>query len=191
MQRIAILASGTGSNTRNILEHFADSNEVEVKLIATNNNKAGVIKVAQDFGIASFVLTKQNFLESDEFVEYLKKLRIGYVILAGFLWKVPTNLVKAYKGKMLNIHPALLPKHGGKGMYGHYVHEAVYKAKDSESGITIHLVNEHYDKGTIYFQVRTTLKNDDTPIEIERKVRELEIAYFPDVIEKFIFENSK
>lgn len=191
MQRIAILASGTGSNAANIIDHFIENDSVEVKLIATNNRTAGVLKVAQDHGIASYLLTKENFLESDEFVNHLKKLKIEFVFLAGFLWKVPSNMVSVYEDKMLNIHPALLPKHGGKGMYGHHVHEAVKKAGDLESGITIHLVNKHYDKGDIYFQVRTTLKAEDTPLEIERKVRELEIAYFPDVIEKFIFEKSR
>lgn len=191
MHRIAILASGTGSNARNIIEHFADSSEVEVKLIASNNKKAGVLNVAQEFAIASLILDKENFLDSDDFVNHLKKLKIEYVVLAGFLWKIPKNMVKAFKGRMLNIHPALLPKHGGKGMYGHHVHAAVHKSKDDESGITVHLVNEEYDKGDIYFQVRTSLKSDDTPQEIERKVRELEIAYFPDVVEKFITENSR
>jgi len=99
-------------------------------------------------------------------------------------------MIEAYKNKILNIHPALLPKHGGKGMYGHHVHEAVHKSKAAESGITVHLVNEQYDKGAIYFQVRTSIKKEDTPMDIERKVRELEIAYYPDVIEKFICENS-
>jgi len=190
MQRIAILASGTGTNALNIIEHFAESSEVEVKLIATNNKLAGVLNVAVDNGIASFILTKKNFLESSDFVDYLKKLKINYVILAGFLWKVPSNMIEAYKNKILNIHPALLPKHGGKGMYGHHVHEAVHKSKAAESGITVHLVNEQYDKGAIYFQVRTSIKKEDTPMDIERKVRELEIAYYPDVIEKFICENS-
>ncbi len=190
MQRIAILASGTGSNTANIIEHFADSDSVEVKLIATNKKTAGVLRVAQDYGIASYILTMDNFLESDEFVNHLKKLKIEFVILAGFLWKVPLKMVKTFEGRMLNIHPALLPKHGGKGMFGHHVHEAVHKAGDKESGITIHLVNQHYDKGDVYFQVRTNLRDEDTPQDIERRVRELEIAYFPDVIEKFISENS-
>ncbi len=191
MQRIAILASGTGSNARNIIEHFSENGEVEVKLIATNNKNAGVLSIAQDFGIASFILTKENFLQSNDFVDYLRKLKIEYVILAGFLWKVPANLVSAYRKRMLNIHPALLPKYGGKGMYGHFVHEAVHAAKENESGISIHLVDENYDEGDIYFQVRTNLSSDDSPQDIERKVRELEIAYFPDVIEKFISENSR
>jgi len=190
MQRIAILASGTGSNAKNIIEHFAENDDIEVKLIVSNNPKAGVLKVAHEFGIATYILKEDNFLNSDDFVNYLKKIKIDYVFLAGFLWKVPVNLVKAYNGRMLNIHPALLPKHGGKGMYGEHVHKAVHKAKDKESGITVHLVNEHYDKGAIYFQVRTNIHTDDTPESIERKVRELEIAYYPDVIEKFIVENS-
>src|SRR6218665_3541552 len=155
MHRIAILASGTGSNARNIIEHFAESETVEVKLIATNNKNAGVLGVAHDFGIASFLLTKENFLQSDDFVSHLKTLKIEFVILAGFLWKVPANMVRAFNGKILNIHPALLPKYGGKGMYGHHVHEAVHKAQEAESGITIHLVNEYYDEGAVYFQVRT------------------------------------
>lgn len=191
MQRIAILASGTGSNAKNIIEHFADNEDIEVKLIASNNPNAGVLRLAHDFGIASYIVTPDNFRNSDEFVNHLKKIKINYVILAGFLWKVPQNLVKAFNGKMLNIHPALLPKYGGKGMYGHHVHEAVHQAKEKETGITIHLVNENYDEGNIYFQVRTGLNSEDTSQDIERKVRELEIAYYPDVIEKFISENSR
>lgn len=190
MQRIAILASGTGTNARNIVEHFADNGDIEVKLIVSNKPKAGVLKIAHEYGIATYILTEANFLNSDDFIDYLKKIKIDYVFLAGFLWKVPVNLVKAFNRRMLNIHPALLPKHGGKGMYGEHVHKAVHKSKDKESGITVHFVNEHYDKGAIYFQVRTNINADDTPDSIERKVRELEMAYYPDVIEKFIVENS-
>ncbi|HEY8403132.1 MAG TPA: phosphoribosylglycinamide formyltransferase [Flavobacteriales bacterium] len=190
MHKIAILASGAGSNARNIIQYFSGSKEVQVALIASNKAQAGVMDIAREHGIPTFILNKENFLQSDVFLNELKNLGVDYVILAGFLWKVPANLVKAYEGKILNIHPALLPKYGGKGMYGHHVHEAVHAAREKESGITIHLVNEHYDEGDIYFQVSTAIEEYDTPADIERKVRELEIAYYPDVISKFISETS-
>lgn len=189
MQRIAILASGTGSNARNIIHHFENSRRVMVELIASNNVDAGVLGIAAEHGIPSFILTKENFREGDEFLEYLSELEIDFVILAGFLWKVPVSLVRKFEGRILNIHPALLPKFGGKGMYGHHVHEAVYKAKERESGITIHLVNEEYDKGDIVFQASAQLTDEDTPETIEKKVRQLEIKYFPEVIERFITEH--
>jgi phosphoribosylglycinamide formyltransferase-1 len=190
MQKIAILASGTGSNARNIIQYFSGSEEVEVELIASNKEQAGVLDIAREHGIDTYVLNKENFLNSDTFLDELKRRGVAYVILAGFLWKVPANLVRSFEGKILNIHPALLPKYGGKGMYGHHVHEAVHAAKEKASGITIHLVNEHYDEGDVYFQVRTLIEEFDTPADIERKVRELEIAYYPDVISKFISETS-
>jgi phosphoribosylglycinamide formyltransferase-1 len=190
MHKIAILASGTGSNARNIIEYFSGSDDVKVALIASNKEQAGVMDIAREHRIPTYVLNKENFLNSETFLDELKKLGIGYVFLAGFLWKVPANLVRSFEGKILNIHPALLPNYGGKGMYGHHVHEAVHAAREKESGITIHLVNEHYDEGDVYFQVRTAIEEIDTPDDIERKVRALEMAYYPDVISKFISETS-
>ncbi|MEY3849578.1 MAG: hypothetical protein RJA38_19, partial [Bacteroidota bacterium] len=138
-----------------------------------------------DNEIDSMLLTKENFKTTDQFVQELQDRKIDLVILAGFLWLVPTNLVHAFENRIINIHPALLPKFGGKGMYGHYVHEAVCDAKESESGITVHLVNEEFDKGAILFQAKCNVENCSAS-EIEAKVRALEIAHFPKAIENFI-----
>lgn len=185
MTKLAILASGAGSNARNIINHFSSNPNVEIALIACNNPNAGVFQIADEFGIDSIQLTKANFKDSDTFVEELQQRNIDWVILAGFLWLVPANLVRAFPNHIINIHPALLPKYGGKGMYGHFVHEAVAAANDRESGITIHYVNEHYDEGGIIFQAKVDVANC-TAVEIEQKVRTLEIAHFPQVIESLI-----
>jgi len=181
---IAILASGAGSNAANIIQHFKNTS-VKVKLIACNNPGAGVFQIAKDNQIDSLLLTKENFKTSDQFVHELQQREIDLVILAGFLWLVPTNLVKAFDDRIINIHPALLPKFGGKGMYGHFVHSAVHSAKEKESGITVHLVNEEFDKGEILFQAKANVENCSAS-EIEQKVRALEIEHFPRAIENFI-----
>jgi phosphoribosylglycinamide formyltransferase-1 len=181
---IAILASGAGSNAANIIQHFKNT-AIKVSLIACNKVDAGVFQIAKDNGIDSFHLTKENFKTSDSFVQELQKRKIDLIILAGFLWLVPKNLVSAFEDKIINIHPALLPKFGGKGMYGHFVHEAVCAANESESGITVHLVNEEFDKGAILFQAKCNVENCNAT-EIEAKVRALEIAHFPKAIENFI-----
>ncbi len=181
---IAILASGAGSNAANIIQHFKNTS-VQISLIACNNAQAGVFQIAKDNEIDSMLLTKENFKTTDQFVQELQDRKIDLVILAGFLWLVPTNLVHAFENRIINIHPALLPKFGGKGMYGHYVHEAVCDAKESESGITVHLVNEEFDKGAILFQAKCNVENCSAS-EIEAKVRALEIAHFPKAIENFI-----
>jgi phosphoribosylglycinamide formyltransferase-1 len=188
MIRIAILGSGSGSNARNILTHFQASPSMEISLIAHNKLDIGIIQHAYDFQVPTYYLTKENFLLSNEFLEELKHRKIDWIILAGFLWKIPSSLCDAFAGKIINIHPALLPKYGGKGMYGHFVHEAVFHAKEKESGITIHLVNEEYDKGAILFQASVALEEQDTPEIIEKKVRQLEIKHFPSVIEKKILQ---
>ena len=181
---IAILASGAGSNAANIIQHFKNTS-VQISLIACNNAQAGVFQIARDNSIDSMLLTKENFKTSDQFVQELQRRKIDLVILAGFLWLVPSNLVRAFENRIINIHPALLPKFGGKGMYGHFVHEAVCEAKEKESGITVHLVNEEFDKGEILFQAACNVE-DCSADEIESKVRALEIAHFPKAIENFI-----
>jgi phosphoribosylglycinamide formyltransferase-1 len=184
--KIAILASGAGSNASNIIQHFKNTS-VQVSLIASNNADAGVFQIAKDNSIDSIVLSKDNFKTSDQFVNELRQRQIDLVILAGFLWLVPSNLVKAFADRIINIHPALLPKYGGKGMYGHFVHEAVHEAKEIESGITVHLVNDEFDKGEILFQAKANVENCSAS-EIEQKVRALEIEHFPKAIENFISE---
>lgn len=184
--KIAILASGAGSNAANIIQHFKNT-PVQISLIACNNAHAGVFKIAQDNNIASMLLTKENFKTSNQFVEEIQNRKIDLIVLAGFLWLVPVNLIQAFENRIINIHPALLPKFGGKGMYGHFVHEAVCEAKEMESGITVHLVNEEFDKGEIIFQAACNVENCNAN-QIEAKVRALEIMHFPKVIENFISE---
>ena len=186
MKRIAILASGAGSNADNILNHFKHSNEVRVLLIASNKPDAGVLEVAKRHGVATYILTKENFKEGSDFADYLSSLGVDLVVLAGFLWKVPPAFVQAFHQRIINVHPSLLPKFGGKGMFGHHVHEAVHAAGESESGITIHYVNEHYDEGAIIAQFTVHLTADNSAIDIEHKVRALELAHFPEVIQEVL-----
>ncbi|MBL0314878.1 MAG: phosphoribosylglycinamide formyltransferase [Flavobacteriales bacterium] len=189
MKRIAILASGAGNNARNIINHFKGNNDVRIVLIASNKSDAGVLDIAKEHSIETCLLNHENFYSSDQFLQLLLSRNVNFIVLAGFLKKVPENLIKAFPHAIVNIHPALLPAYGGKGMYGHHVHEAVHDHREKESGITIHFVNEHYDEGQIIFQAKTVIETSDTPLDIERKVRALEMEYFPTVIEKILREN--
>lgn len=155
-------------------------------LIASNKPDAGVLEVAKRHAVATYILTKENFKEGGDFADYLSSLGVDMVVLAGFLWKVPPAFVQAFHQRIINVHPSLLPKFGGKGMYGHHVHEAVHAAGESESGITIHYVNEHYDEGAIIAQFKTALNPHDAASDIERKVRALELAHFPEVIQEVL-----
>lgn len=184
-KNIAIFASGSGSNAERIVEYFSDSKEINVKLFLCNNPEAGVIQRAERLNIPLVMFNRQQF-KSGEVVGILKENQIDWVILAGFLWLVPKNVVEAFPNKIINIHPALLPKFGGKGMYGHFVHEAVVENKETESGITIHLVNEHYDEGAIIFQASYPVIPTDTPEDVAKKGQVLEHKHFPEVIEKAI-----
>jgi len=186
VKRIAILASGAGSNADNILNHFKHSNEISVVLIASNKPDAGVLEVAKRHGVATYILTKENFKESSDFAGHLASLGVDLVVLAGFLWKVPPAFVQAFHQRIINVHPSLLPKFGGKGMFGHHVHKAVHTAGEVESGITIHYVNEHYDEGAIIAQFKTALNPNDAVSDIERKVRALELAHFPEVVQELL-----
>lgn len=186
IRRIAILASGGGSNADNILRHFEFSDRAEVALIGCNKPGAGAFDVAAKWHIPAFLITRENFYENDDFLEYLEAQEVDLVVLAGFLWKVPESLIRRFPNAIVNIHPALLPRYGGKGMYGHHVHEAVYRNKEKESGITVHYVNEHYDEGQIIFQAKTIIEEGDGPAEIETKVRKLEIEHFPRIIDSIL-----
>jgi phosphoribosylglycinamide formyltransferase-1 len=186
MKRIAIFASGSGSNAEQIAHHFEDRTDVEVSLILTNNPTAGVIQRARKFHIPTVVFDKKLFYESDRMVELLLNQGIDLVVLAGFMMLIPANLTEAFANRMLNIHPALLPKYGGKGMYGHFVHEAVVEAGEKESGITIHFVNERYDEGQIVFQATCEVLSSDTPDDVARKVQQLEHAHFPSVVDQVV-----
>ena len=185
MKNLAIFASGSGSNAERIVSYFADSEEINVKLFLCNNSEAGVIQRAERLNIPLTMFDKPMF-KSGEVVEILRENQIDFVILAGFLWLVPKNVVEAFPNRIINIHPALLPKFGGKGMYGHFVHEAVVENKETESGITIHFVNEHYDEGAIIFQASFPVTPTDTPEDVARKGQVLEHQYFPEVIEKVV-----
>lgn len=186
MKRIAILASGAGSNAANILDYFESKSVAEVVLIASNKSDAGVLQIAARHGVPTYILTKENFRLGDEFIGVLKSLQIDFIVLAGFLWKVPSAMVAHFPQHIINIHPSLLPKYGGKGMYGHFVHEAVHAARETESGITVHWVNEHYDEGAIIAQHRIEISESDSVADIESKVRALEIKCFPRVLEEVL-----
>lgn len=184
MKRIAIFASGSGSNAEVIARYLADRTDVEISLILTNNPKAGVIQRARRLHIPVVVFDRKTFYNSDRIIELLLNQKIDLVVLAGFMMLIPEKLVQTFPRRILNIHPALLPKYGGKGMYGHFVHEAVVAAGEAESGITIHFVNEVYDEGEIIFQATCALSPTDTPDDVARKVQVLEHEHFPTVVEQ-------
>lgn len=184
--KIAVFASGSGSNAENIFNYFKNNARVELALILTNNPSTGVIERAERLAIPYRVFNKQEFTESNRIVELLHQHQIDLVVLAGFLWLIPEHLIKAFPDKIINIHPALLPKYGGKGMYGDRVHKAVVSNHEKESGITIHLVNEDYDKGKILFQATCEVLATDTYKEVANKIHALEYEYFPKVIENVL-----
>ena len=184
MSRIIIFASGSGTNAENIIEHFRDSALCTVKYIVTNNPKAGVLERADRLGVSSKIFSKKEMQQS-EFISFLKE-NADFIVLAGFLLKIPDELLKHFPNAIINIHPALLPKYGGKGMYGMHVHEAVVENHESESGITIHYVNENYDEGAIIFQQSVGLNSADTPNDVAAKIHQLEQDNFPIVIENLL-----
>lgn len=186
MKKIAILASGSGSNAENIANYFKGSDYAEVSFIIANNPNAYVLERARRLGIESVVVTKTEFMAADTVISMLQERNIDFVVLAGFLLLVPQKLIQAYPGRIVNIHPALLPKHGGKGMYGDNVHKAVVECGDTESGITIHLIDEHYDKGTTFFQATCPVLPTDTYEDVASKVHALEYEHFPHVIEEIM-----
>lgn len=185
-KRIAIFASGSGSNAQKIMEHFKRNPEAEVVLILTNNPQAYVLQRADNFEVPSHIFTREEFYQTDNIIKLLKNLQVDLIVLAGFLWLVPENLLKAFPNKIINLHPALLPKYGGKGMYGDYVHKAVLAAGEEESGITIHFVNEKFDEGEILHQSRFKIEPGDTLEIIKFKGQQLEHQHFPRVIESLL-----
>ncbi len=186
MKRIAIFASGSGSNAENIANYFESNNNVEVSLIVANNPNAYVIERAKKLGIPCKVVTKSDFMAADPIIALMQEYKIDLIVLAGFLLLVPEKLIEAYPSRIVNIHPALLPKHGGKGMYGDRVHKAVVECGDTESGITIHLIDAEYDKGTTFFQAKCPVLPTDTPDDVATKVHALEYEHFPHVIEEIL-----
>jgi phosphoribosylglycinamide formyltransferase-1 len=186
VKNIAILASGAGSNAQKILEHFSDRMDIAVRLIVSNKQEAGVLNIAKVASIDTFIVTRDSFYATTDLLVELDKRNIDFIVLAGFLWLIPPYLIQHYPDRIINIHPALLPKYGGKGMYGHFVHEAVHLAKDNHSGITIHYVNEKYDEGSIVFQERCEILPSDQPEDIAKKVQILEHLYYPTVIDQLV-----
>lgn len=186
VKNIAILASGAGSNAQKILEYFSDRMDIAVRLIVSNKPEAGVLNIAKVASIDTFVVTRDSFYTKTDLLVELDKRNIDFIVLAGFLWLIPPYLIQHYPNRIINIHPALLPKYGGKGMYGHFVHEAVHLAKDTHSGITIHYVNEKYDEGSIVFQERCEILPSDQPEDIAKKVQVLEHSYYPTVIDQLV-----
>jgi phosphoribosylglycinamide formyltransferase-1 len=184
--KIALFASGSGSNAENIIRYFSGNPNVEFPLILSNKADAFVHERAEKLGVKSYTFSKKEFDEGNEIVAFLIDKQIDFIVLAGFLLKISGPFLKTFPDKIINIHPALLPKYGGKGMYGHHVHEAVVNAGEKESGITIHFVNENYDEGNIIFQAKCPVLPEDTADMVAAKVHELEYIHFPRVIEGLI-----
>lgn len=188
--RIAIFASGSGTNAEEIFKYFQHHASVEAVALLSNNPQAFALERAKKYEVPTLVFDRKLFRETQQVLEWLKQKNVTHIILAGFMWLVPDYLVKAFPGRIINIHPALLPKFGGKGMYGMHVHEAVKAAGESETGITIHEVNEHYDEGKIVFQAACEVKSMDSPEQIAEKVHALEYRHYPPVIEKWIAKTN-
>lgn len=186
MRNIAIFASGSGTNAENIIKFFSTSKTARVSLVLSNKREAYVLKRAATLNVRSVFFDHKELYEKDKVLRYLSMYKIDFIVLAGFLWLIPENILDIYDKKIVNIHPALLPGYGGKGMYGEIVHEAVIAHHEKESGITIHYVNKAYDKGDIIFQTRCVIDPGDTPATLATKVHELEYKYFPVVIEELV-----
>jgi phosphoribosylglycinamide formyltransferase-1 len=182
--RIAFFASGSGSNVENIVHYFSHNSNTIFPLIISNKSDAYVHCRAKNLGIPAYTFSREDFSNGENILTLLKKYNIDYIVLAGFLLRVPQTLINAFPHKIINIHPALLPKHGGKGMFGMHVHQAVFDAGETESGITIHYVNSNYDEGSIIFQAKCPVLPTDTPDKIAEKVHTLEYEHFPKVIEE-------
>jgi phosphoribosylglycinamide formyltransferase-1 len=190
MIRLAILASGGGSNADAILRFFSGHDRIRIVLIACNRQSAGVYQIADNHGVESIYLSRERFLSEDGYMPEFKARGVDGLILAGFLWKIPQGLIDAYPNRILNIHPALLPKFGGQGMYGIHVHTAVLAANETASGITIHRVDEQYDNGDHIRQVRCAVEPNDTPESLAKRVLQLEHQYYPPTIEEYFTERE-
>nr|WP_214460558.1 phosphoribosylglycinamide formyltransferase [Flavihumibacter fluvii] len=184
--RVAIFASGTGTNAQKIMEFFDGHPKIKVALVVSNKNEAGVLDKAAARQVETLVIDKESFFRGDSYIPFLKEKKIDFIVLAGFLWKIPPALITAFPSGIINIHPALLPKYGGKGMYGHFVHEAVIAAGEKESGITIHFVDEQYDHGGTIFQATCPVTPQDTPDSLAQKIHHLEHENYPRIIEQTI-----
>ena len=186
MKNIAVFASGNGTNAERIAVYFAQNPNISVRIILTNNPNAFVIERAKKLNLPVYVFNRDTFYQTEEVLQPLRNYQTDLIVLAGFMWLVPGYLIHAYPGRIINIHPALLPKYGGKGMYGHHVHEAVLKNREKVSGITIHFVNEKYDDGQIIFQKELSVMKNDTPDTLASRIHKLEYKYYPKVIERLL-----
>jgi phosphoribosylglycinamide formyltransferase-1 len=191
MKKIAIFASGSGSNAQNIIEYFTLTGTARVEIILTNNKDAYVLQRAKKYQIRTCIFTREEFYKTEIITNILKDSNIDLIVLAGFLWLIPSNLLKIFPNKIINIHPALLPKFGGKGMYGNKVHEAVISGGEKFSGITIHYINENYDEGDIICQEKVEILPTDSPETLAQKIHLLEYEFFPKTIEKLLMTNLK
>ncbi len=186
MKQMAVFASGSGTNARNIAEYFSDSDLGRVAVVYCNNPSAGVIEKASKLNIPIVIFNRTDFYHTDNILNDLEERKIDLIVLAGFLWLIPLNIIRTFENRIINIHPALLPSYGGKGMYGSKVHEAVINDKKKISGITIHLINEEYDKGKILFQETCSVSEEDSPEGLAAKIHALEYRHFPKVIESYV-----
>jgi phosphoribosylglycinamide formyltransferase-1 len=186
--QVAIFASGTGTNTQKLIDHFRHHPLIKIALIVCNKPGAGVLTIAQKENVPTLLIEKETFFRGNAYVDEIKQHNVDFIVLAGFLWKVPVALIKAFPQGIINIHPALLPNYGGKGMYGRFVHEAVIEAKEKESGISIHYVDELYDHGQLIFQARCAIEANDTADSLAQKIHALEHEHYPIIIEKVILE---
>lgn len=187
-KKLAIFASGSGTNAQNIIEYFAKHRVIEVAMVLSNKKDAYVLRRADKLHIPSIVFDRQTFYDTEDILQILLEQEISFIVLAGFLWLVPQYMIHSFPNRIINIHPALLPKYGGKGMYGKYVHQAVLASGDKESGITIHLVNDEYDKGDIVFQVKCEVKPEDDPETLAQRIHKLEYEHYPRIIEELVME---
>ena len=190
MKKIVIFASGSGTNAQNIIEYFKTKDFVEISLILSNNKEAFVLKRAKNLGISTISFNREELYKTQSILKVLNDLNTDLIVLAGFMWLVPQNLLKDYAGRIVNIHPALLPDYGGKGMYGMHVHNAIIANNEKESGITIHFVNEKYDEGEIIFQAKVDIQPNDTAETLAGRVHKLEYAHYPEIIEKVLREQD-
>lgn len=188
MKRIVIFASGSGSNAENLIKHFNSSKNASVIQVLTNNPHAKVLDRCKKLGISALSFNRVAFTKTNDVLNLLKASNPDLIVLAGFLWKFPEHILEVFPNKVINVHPALLPKFGGKGMYGMYVHEAVVQNKEIETGITIHYVNENYDEGATIFQAQCNVSATDTAEDVADKIHELEMEHFPKVVEKLLME---
>ena len=189
MKRIVIFASGSGTNAENIIKYFQKSNVAKVVRVLSNKKDARVLERSSSLNVSNMCFSRADFYDSDTILNLLIK-EADFIVLAGFLWRVPEKIISLFRNKIINIHPALLPKYGGKGMYGMHVHKAVIDNKEKETGITIHYVNENYDEGAVIFQDKVKVENEDTPESIANKIHHLEYQHFPQVIEKVLLKDE-